>query len=121
MLFDVERTTIAGRPGLTVRGELDLSTSAELGSAVEAELAAGPAGLVVDLSALAFLDSSGARILVQSARNAEAAGVPLHVICPRSNRAVRLPIDLLDLGAFVPLVESAADIALDGTRRDASP
>lgn len=121
MLFDVDRTTIAGRPALTVRGELDLATAAELGNAVDAELAAGPQGLVVDLTPTVFLDSSGARMLVHVARRAQSDGIELHVICPKANRAVRLVIDLLELGAIVPLVESAADIAPGLTRRDARP
>jgi anti-anti-sigma factor len=121
VLFDVDRTTIAGRPALTVRGELDLATAAELGAAVDAELAAAPDGLVIDLSPTVFLDSSGARQLVHVARNAESAGVPLHVICPGSNRAVRLVVDLLELGAIVPFVESAADIAPGLSQRDARP
>ena len=44
---------------------------------------------------------------------AAAAGVDLYVIAPRSNRPVRLVVDLLDLGASVPLVESAAEIPAD--------
>jgi anti-anti-sigma factor len=121
VLFDVERTTVAGRPALTVRGELDLATAAALGTAVDTELAAAPPGLVLDLTPTVFLDSSGARQLVHVARRAETEGVPLHVICPRTNRAVRLVVDLLELGAIVPLVESAADIAPGMSRRDARP
>jgi anti-anti-sigma factor len=121
VLFDVERTTIAGRPALTVRGELDLATAAELGTAVDTELAAAPHGLVIDLTPTVFLDSSGARQLVHVARRAQSDGVPLQVICPETNRAVRLVIDLLELGAIVPLVESASDIAPDQTRRNARP
>ena len=51
-----------------------------------------------------------ARTLLAVARKAEAAGVALLVLAPRSNGPVRLTIDLLDLGAFVPLVASAGDI-----------
>ena len=40
MQFDVERTTVAGRPALTVRGELDLSTAPRLDTAVEEALMA---------------------------------------------------------------------------------
>jgi anti-anti-sigma factor len=113
VLFDVERTTVARRPGLTVRGELDLATAPRLGAAVEAALATGSSSLVLDLTPTTFLDSSGARELVRLARGAAAAGVDLYVIAPRSNRPVRLVVDLLDLGASVPLVESAAEIPAD--------
>ena len=110
MLFDVERTTVAGRPALTVRGELDLATAPQLAAAVEAMLATGPQTFVVDLTPTQFLDSSGARELVRIARQSATAGVALHVLAPRSNGPVRLTVDLLDLGALVPIVGSAAEI-----------
>jgi anti-anti-sigma factor len=110
VLFALERSTVAGRPALTVRGELDLSTAPVLARAVDGELTPPPGALVVDLTPTAFMDSSGARELVRIAKKAAAAGVELHVIAPPSNGAVRLPIDLLDLGAVVPIVGSAAEL-----------
>ena len=110
MLFDVERTTVAGRPTLTVRGELDLATAPELAAAADALLAAAVPAFTVDLTPTRFLDSSGARELVRIARRAAAEGVTVHVVAPRSNGPVRLTVDLLDLGAIVPIVGSAADI-----------
>jgi anti-anti-sigma factor len=116
--FDVERATVAGRPSLTVRGELDLSTVPRL-EAVASELLAASSELVIDLTPTTFLDSSGARTLLGLARKAEAAGVALHVLAPRSNGPVRLTIDLLDLGAYVPVVASVGEIATRGAGRDA--
>ncbi|MBB3086696.1 STAS domain-containing protein [Geodermatophilus sabuli] len=107
MLFEVERTTVLGQPALRVRGELDLATAPQLSEAVASLLSQQPRSVVVDLTETAFLDSSGARQLVLLARSAEAAGVALQVVCPRDNRPVRLVVDLLDLRALVPIVESA--------------
>jgi anti-sigma B factor antagonist len=117
--FDVERATVAGRPALTVRGELDLSTAPRLDTAVEEALKGPGSSLVVDLTHTEFLDSSGARTLLAVARKADAAGVPLFVLAPRANGPVRLTIDLLDLGAFVPLVASAGEIPTGISGRDA--
>jgi anti-sigma B factor antagonist len=108
--FEVERTTVAGRPALTVRGELDIATCVELEEVIEAQLAAAPGALVIDLTPTRFIDSSGARCLVRAAKQATAAKVALHVICPRSNSPVRLIIDLLELERIVPIVESPADL-----------
>jgi anti-sigma B factor antagonist len=108
--FDVERTTVAGRPALTVRGELDLATCNQLAEVIDAQLAAGPRTLVVDLTPTRFIDSSGARCLVRAAKQATASRTELHVICPRSNSPVRLIIDLLELERIVPIVESPADL-----------
>lgn len=121
MLFDVERTTVAGRPALTVRGELDMATAPQLAAAVDAQLVAGPHGLVVDLTETVFMDSSGARELVRITRRAAGAGVPLHVLSPHRKGAVRLVIDMLELGAVVPLVESAEEIGSGVTEREARP
>jgi anti-anti-sigma factor len=107
VLFEIERTTVAGRPALSVRGELDIATVPELAEAVESQLSQGPRSLVVDLTGTTFLDSSGARQLAVTARRAAAAGVALQVVCPRDNRPVRLVIDLLELESLVPIVESA--------------
>ena len=106
MQFDVERTTVLGRPALRVRGELDLATAPRLAEAAESQLSQQPRSLVVDLTDTTFLDSSGARELVRVARRAAAAGVALEVVCPRANRPVRLVVDLLELRAVVPIVES---------------
>ena len=118
MQFDVERATVAGRPALTVRGELDLLTAPRLDTAVEEALVSSDGSLVVDLTHTAFLDSSGARTLLNAARKAESAGVALFVLAPRANGPVRLTIDLLDLGAFVPLVASAGEIPTGIVGRD---
>ncbi len=121
MLFDVERTTVAGRPALTVRGELDLATSPALAAAVDAQIASGPQAFVVDLTHTVVMDSSGARELARTARKAKAAGVGVHVLAPHRHGAVRLTIDLLELGTAVPIVASAAEIGSDAGERNARP
>jgi anti-anti-sigma factor len=107
LLFEIERTTVLGRPALRVRGELDIATAPQLAEAVDAVLATEPRSMVVDLTDTAFLDSSGARQLAWSARRATRGGVHLQVVCPRANRPVRMVIDLLELQALVPIVEAA--------------
>ncbi len=118
MLFDVERASVAGRPSLTVRGELDMSTAPRLAAAADEEFAGPAAELVVDLTHTSFLDSSGARTLLGLAKKAAATGTRLYVLAPRSNGPVRLTIDLLDLGAFVPLVGAAGEIPTSIAGRD---
>ena len=120
-MFDVERRTVAGRPALTVRGELDLSTAPRLDAAADELLGNGGTELVVDLTPTTFLDSSGARTLLAVSRKAAAADVALFVLVPRTNKPVRLTVDLLDLGAFVPLVSSVAEIPTGIARGDLGP
>ena len=106
VLFDVERTTVRDIPVLRVVGELDLTTAPLLTSAADEELALSPAELIIDLTPATFMDSSGARTLAQLARRSTAEGVALQVVCPKSNTAVRLVIDLLQLRALVPITEA---------------
>ncbi len=121
MLFEIERTTVSGRPSLTVRGELDLSTVPELTAAVEAQLADPPHAFIIDLTPTRFLDSSGARGLMRAAKQAAAADVKLHVICPRSNSPVRLVVDLLEMDRLVPIVESPAEVTTPVAEQNGRP
>lgn len=105
MLFDVERTTIAGQVMLRVVGDLDLTSTARFAEVADAELDLEPLALYVDLSPTTFMDSSGARALAHLARKAAAGGVVLRVVCPHTNRAVRLVIELLELQQIVPVIE----------------
>lgn len=107
MQFEVQRTTVEGRPSLRVRGELDIASAPQLGSAVADLLQPGATSLVVDLTETSFLDSSGARQLIRTAKSCADLGVALQVVCPSGNRPVRLVMDLLDLHLAVPIVEQA--------------
>lgn len=114
MLFEVERGVLHGQPVLRVNGDLDTVTTPELARAVDAELSGAPSSLVLDLTGTTFLGSSGARQLVLSARQAAGCGTAFQLVCPRGNTPVRLIIDLLELEALVPVVEStnvAGDVA----------
>jgi anti-anti-sigma factor len=107
VLFAVDRAAVNGRPALKVHGELDVATVPLLAAYVDDELSSGPRSLVIDLTHTAFLDSSGARHLVRTAKRAAESGTALQVVCPRDNAPVRLVIDLLELQRVVPVVESA--------------
>lgn len=59
---------------LTVYGEVDIQSSAQLESMLEAAQAIGPAQVVIDLDGLSFMDSTGLQLLVRAARRAAANG-----------------------------------------------
>jgi len=72
--MDVERIEEEGRLRLAVKGELDLYSAPALDDAlVEAEGESWPL-LVLDLSSLEFMDSSGLRLIVRSHARAEQSG-----------------------------------------------
>jgi anti-sigma B factor antagonist len=61
-------------------GELDLSTVAKVQEALQRVEAASPATMVVDLSKLTFLDSTGLRCIVTADERARDAGRRLVVV-----------------------------------------
>jgi anti-sigma B factor antagonist len=67
---------------LTVTGELDIATVPRLEEAVATVLAEGARSVVVDLSRLAFVDSSGLRMFITFNDRAAAEGWSLGLIRP---------------------------------------
>jgi anti-sigma B factor antagonist len=83
---------------ITVRGELDLSTSPELAAVLEHAADDGVTTVTLDLHAVGFIDSSALRALVVSGRSLGAAGCQLE-IGPRSEMVARvLSMTSLDEG-----------------------
>lgn len=79
----VRQAHMAGTVTLAVAGELDLASAGVLARVIDEEIGGGPVELVVDLSALSFLDAAGAGALIDGHRLADArrigyriAGVP---------------------------------------------
>jgi anti-sigma B factor antagonist len=78
VVMDVEITRMPELALLSVRGEIDLETSPKLRELLEA--LDEDLGVIVDLSSVTFLDSSGLSELVQAnERHAAAGGVRLVV------------------------------------------
>ena len=88
---------------LQVSGELDIATVAVLRDAVGKALAEAPAALLVDLTPARFLDSTGCRELVRTAKAGAAAGIPVEVVAPPDNWRVRRVVDFVQLSAIVPV------------------
>jgi anti-anti-sigma factor len=88
---------------LQVSGELDIATVAVLRDAVGKALAEGPRALLVDLTTTCFIDSTGCRELVRTARAGAAAGIAVEVVAPPGNWRVRRVVDFVQLSAIVPV------------------
>lgn len=58
-----------GRDVVVVRGEIDVATSASLRDELYAVIDGGSRSLVIDLSGLGFIDSSGLGVLVGSLKH----------------------------------------------------
>jgi anti-sigma B factor antagonist len=75
---------------VSVTGEVDLATAAQLETALGAALAAaGAAGVRADLSGVEFMDSAGLRVLISARRTAGSTGRPF-VVTKTSDQVSRL-------------------------------
>jgi anti-sigma B factor antagonist len=79
--FSVAVQSTDGDGGLVavVRGELDMRTAPVLDANLEDATARHPETLVVDMSGVTFLDSSGCHVLVRARRRADGANVALEL------------------------------------------
>jgi anti-sigma B factor antagonist len=91
--------TVDHRPGgiAVVRplGRLDVYSAAELRPQLIALVAAGHSRLVVDLTGVAFLDSSGVGALISGLKAARAAGGGLRIVSPHEQAHVVLRMAML--------------------------
>lgn len=94
-LMSVDGHTIDENRVVTVAGEVDMMTTPELGARLRQELAGAPALLVVDLSKVQFLGSSGLAVLVETGDSAAERGLRLRLVC--SSREVLRPLEATGL------------------------
>lgn len=91
---------------LVPRGELDLATAPELERALTERIRKGTA-VVLDLRELAFMDSSGVRVLVTARRLAEGDGnADLTIIRPAESSPVSRVLGISGIADQLGLVES---------------
>jgi anti-anti-sigma factor len=86
-----------GASRLTLRGELDLGTAAQL----EQALAEAGDDVLLDLRGLTFMDSTGVRVLLEAA---ERRGPGLRIVPPQDGDA-RVTIEETGIAALLPLVQ----------------
>ena len=86
---------------LAVRGEIDTLTAPVFTAATEELLTAPGEVLVMDLTEVRFLASSGLAVLISAAHRAEERGVRLQLVV--TNRAVRRPLEITGTAALFDL------------------
>jgi anti-anti-sigma factor len=90
-----------------VRGEVDLERVPELGSTLAASVGPRDRGLVLDLSAVDYLDSSGVHLVHQLMLTLEECGQQLRVVAAPGAPVLRV-LELVGLERSVPLDASVA-------------
>src|SRR4051812_38965942 len=80
--FDVRVERSQSGAMVQLIGEVDLDTAPTVESCLETVLAEGQTDVVIDLTEVTLLDSSGVTVLLHGYRAAEAAGGSLRVASP---------------------------------------
>jgi anti-sigma B factor antagonist len=92
---------------VSAQGEVDVFTAPGLDTELDALIAAGSARLVVDLSEVAFLDSTGLGVLVKALKHAREAGGWLHLVV--TSDRIRKIFEITGLDASIPIFDTAQD------------
>ncbi|MFJ9576446.1 STAS domain-containing protein [Streptomyces sp. NPDC101191] len=85
---------------LVVEGELDMETADLLGAHLTEQLRQGRRRLVLDLSALDFMDSSGLNVLIRAVQKARDVGGDLYLAAPTP--AVRRILEITGVTMTAP-------------------
>lgn len=94
---------------LSINGEVDIATAAQLSAALDATISSGARGLICDLSGVSFLDASGLTALLNARRRAIASDVFLDLVCMDS--MPRKVIGLTGVDTLVPCHDTVARAA----------
>jgi anti-sigma B factor antagonist len=92
--LDVQR--VAGLPVLLVNGEIDIYTAPLFKQAVVGLVSEGAKDVVIDLSGVTFMDSSGFGTLLGATRRLRPTGGGLHLASPNSTIQRMLRLTRLD-------------------------
>jgi anti-sigma B factor antagonist len=101
--FSVTVSTNGDRATVALRGELDLSGVDRAREAVERAEAGDATLLVLDLSELDFIDSTGLEVVLRAARRAHESGRRL--IVQRPSRYVRRLLEMTAIDQSLDIVE----------------
>ena len=100
-------------------GELDLSNTADVADALAAEMPSERTALVIDMSGLRHIDSSGVRALFDLSRRLAQRRQRLAIAVPAGAR-IREVLDMAAVATTVPVAESVAE-ALAAVGAPAAP
>jgi anti-anti-sigma factor len=107
----VPETTGAAYTVVVLTGEVDATNSEELYNILESVVLQRPRLLIVDLSDLSFMDSTGLRMLLRATRELDQQGGVLSLAAPQASVARVLQLTRAD--QLIPVYDSVADAIAD--------
>lgn len=93
-----------------IQGDVDGSNAVELGRALGEQLPSSAHGLVLDLTAVGYMDSTGIELLFGLARRLGDRRQRLRLAVPERS-PVRRVLEICDIGSVAPITESVDDAA----------
>jgi anti-sigma B factor antagonist len=109
----VERTSQDGVELILVEGELDIASASRLISILNASVADAIRAVVVDLTQVGFMDSTGLALLINANRRLALRRKGFAVVCPPGHlRRVFEITDMVETLHVCPDQESAAKVFL---------
>jgi anti-sigma B factor antagonist len=108
MKMQIATTPGSDRYLITVSGEVDLATSPELDVAIIAAIDSGTTSVVIDLTDVSFMDSSGLGVIVRALKRCREAENDLDLVI--TNERVLKVFGITGLDQVIPIHASIQDI-----------
>jgi anti-sigma B factor antagonist len=109
--FSLRERDESGVKVIAVAGELDIATAPSLCARLDATRAARRPRLLVDLTEVAFCDSTGLRALLGAASEVRAHGGHFAIVCPPTGDVARL-LEIVGAGEWMAVhSDPAAGVA----------
>ena len=109
-MSDLSQVEFSGDDVVVARlsGEIDLSNAADVGESLSAAVPNTALGLVIDLTATAYLDSSGVHLLFDLAERLQRRQQQLRVVVPEG-APVRRVLRIVELDESVPMTATVEE------------
>jgi anti-anti-sigma factor len=91
-----------------LRGEIDLANARAIGALVTGAVPNDAAGVVIDLSDVTYLDSSGVHLVFELSERVGARQQRLALVVPENAR-IRRVLDLVNVRAVLPVATTSAE------------
>lgn len=78
--FEMTVPQVSGVPVLKVRGEIDVASAQDFHASISDIIGGGPEVVIVDMSEVSFIDSTGLGVLVSAEKETREAGKDLRLV-----------------------------------------
>lgn len=78
--FEMTVPEVSGVPVLKVRGEIDVASAPDFHASISDIIGRGPEVVIVDMSEVSFIDSTGLGVLVSAEKETREAGKDLRLV-----------------------------------------